>query len=211
MPNSKLEDAVLYEDHKKLKTLIDGGADVNALDPDFGSTALMAAASQENAKAVQLLIEAGADVNILSNEGMSALWNACSGGTKICEKIAVLLIQAGADVNGCPQRPILSVAVQDMSPALVQRLIDEGADVNAFSEADIYPLYMAIICERKKIVEILLANGADSLLTVVEPDEYDEDAVVTEHFGKNMIEVAEMEGYRAIAKLLKAVGGGKSN
>ncbi len=51
-------------------------------------------------------------------------------------------------------------AVESGNLAEAERLIKEGADVNAYSD-DLPPLYYAVLSGKKEMVELLIANGAD--------------------------------------------------
>ena len=68
------------------KTLINGGADINAKSEIKKETALMCAASKGDADIVKLLIEKGANIYAKSNEGMTALdWAEETDQTEIIE------------------------------------------------------------------------------------------------------------------------------
>ncbi|MBE6462711.1 MAG: hypothetical protein E7005_03000 [Alphaproteobacteria bacterium] len=82
-------------DIKKIKELIDMGADVNQKD-ETGKTALMEASRRGHKEVVEFLIQKGADVNKEDDYGWTALmWTSRKGRNEIVE----LLIQNGADVN----------------------------------------------------------------------------------------------------------------
>ncbi|MEM9345859.1 MAG: ankyrin repeat domain-containing protein [Planctomycetota bacterium] len=192
-----------------LKYLIKQGADINYQAGDFGTTALMEAAMHEHLKATQILIEAGADVNLKSFNKETALYHACAGSTKTSQKIAFMLIDAGADILGDKTMPIITVAASHSNPEVIQRLIDEGADVNTHSKMGVCPLYKAIIWKQKKNIEVLLAHGADPLYVVPTVKKFKEGTQYPPDFGKNMIEVAEDRGTRPIVKLLQEAAANK--
>ena len=82
-------------DIKKIKELIDMGADVNQKD-ETGKTALMEASRRGHKEIAVLLIQKVADVNQKDDYGWTALmWTSRKGRNEIVE----LLIQNGADVN----------------------------------------------------------------------------------------------------------------
>ena len=62
----------------------------------FGTTALVAAASQGNEQVVKLLLDLGADVNTVGCRSGTALAAAASQGN---EQIVNLLLGLGADIN----------------------------------------------------------------------------------------------------------------
>ena len=82
-------------DIKKIKELIDMGADVNQNDWR-NETALMKASKNGHKEVVEFLIQKGADVNQKDDYGWTALMWASNGGY---EEIVELLIQNRADVN----------------------------------------------------------------------------------------------------------------
>ena len=79
------------------------GIDLNALDNEYGWTALTGAASDGNTAIVELLLAAGADVNAKDRYGATALMKAASRGhTAIVE---LLLAVPGIDVNVVDKPP----------------------------------------------------------------------------------------------------------
>ena len=88
-----LQKAVHKGDIKKVRELLDKGADVNQW--DYG-TALMTAAGENRLEIAKLLIERGADLNAQANVGYSALGLAAVEGYG---DMVDLLIVKGADVD----------------------------------------------------------------------------------------------------------------
>lgn len=72
-PAESLHQAAAAGDIENIKSLISGGADVNAKD-DTGSTPLHYAVILANRDVIELLIAGGADVNIKDDQGRTALW-----------------------------------------------------------------------------------------------------------------------------------------
>lgn len=71
-----LFEACTKEDVSDLETIIKSGADLNALDPQSGSTPVGMAIVFNNLAAVKLLIENGADINKQSKDGSTPLHTA---------------------------------------------------------------------------------------------------------------------------------------
>ncbi|KDQ11655.1 hypothetical protein BOTBODRAFT_114037, partial [Botryobasidium botryosum FD-172 SS1] len=79
-----------------LSTLIDGGADVHAVD-DFGRSPLFHAARDGSAAAVQLLLRAGADPHLRDKQSQTPLHLAVESPEGADAVVA--LLKSGADVN----------------------------------------------------------------------------------------------------------------
>ena len=145
LPMKKVEDdryglllqmAVSIDDRDWTNFLFERGVNLNAQGYYYG-TALQCAARYGNLELVQLLLSLGAEVNIPKGEHGSALRAAVLGGH---EKVVDVLLQHGADVNlfssqhgysSRNSRPILQLALESPSVAILKSLIAAGADLNA--------------------------------------------------------------------------------
>lgn len=79
-----------------LKKGLEGGIDVNAMEPNGGATLLLAAVVHGRAEIVAELIEQGADLNLQNGQGATALHSAAF----FCQpELAALLVEKGSDVN----------------------------------------------------------------------------------------------------------------
>lgn len=92
---SALHAAVLLDDIKLVKALLDQGLDVNARD-DKKETPLLHAVVRDNKAIAKLLINNGADVNARDGFGFPLLYTAAVFKNKAIVK---LLINNGADAN----------------------------------------------------------------------------------------------------------------
>ena len=113
---------------KAVTSLIDAGADLNAVTHQIGSP-LIEAIEQHNAGLVHLLLEAGALIDDCVDSGGETLRRAVQWGD---HSIVKSLILAGANVNisGDYEDTPLSLAVKRKDQELTQLLLDAGADVN---------------------------------------------------------------------------------
>ena len=132
---TKLFDNCLEDrfDIKKIKELIDMGADVNATDR-FGATLLMVASFWGHKEVADLLVENKADVNLCNDYGTTALMNTCKKGYT---EIAKLLINKGADTeakDNMYQTALIMASFGGYKDA-VELLIENGADVNVKDHA----------------------------------------------------------------------------
>ena len=152
---------------EKIRTLIDKGANVNAVDRS-GHSVLMNAISSKNPKPeiINLLIDKGADVNFVNNIGFSVLMQAMLSKNPR-PKIINLIIDRGADVNfiNTIGESVLTEAALSERPKskIIDLLIDRGADVNA---VDRYgnPVLMKIVSSKyskPEIINLLINKGAD--------------------------------------------------
>ena len=113
---------------KAATTLIDAGADLNAIARPNGSP-LTEAIERHNAGLVHLLLEAGALIDDCVDSGGETLRRAVQWGD---HSVVKSLILAGADVNisGDYVDTPLSLAVERQDKELTQLLLGAGADVN---------------------------------------------------------------------------------
>jgi len=110
-----------------LRSLIDGGADVEAAYGD-GTTALHWVSHWDDLESADLLIEAGADVGVANDLGVTPLWTAAENGSA---EMTRKLLAAGADANARLLRgeSVLMEASRTGNAEVVAMLLDAGADV----------------------------------------------------------------------------------
>ncbi len=121
--------AVRAQDVEATRALIDGGADVDAVQPD-GATALHWAAYHDAVELVELLIGAGAGVDAANDYGVTPLGLACENGAAAT---VTRLLAAGADPNlvrGTGETPVMTCA-RTGAAAAVRALLAHGADPSA--------------------------------------------------------------------------------
>ena len=112
-----------------VRALLEYGADVNAVAPSTGATALMWAVEAPHRAIAHILVESGADVSGAVNKGFTPLLLAARNGDI---EIAKLLTAAGADVNqpGSDGAHPLPLAIISSQGAFALFLLDQGADPN---------------------------------------------------------------------------------
>lgn len=135
-------------------TLIAAGANVNTV-MIKGATPLMMAAAMGKLEAVNVLIDAGADVNAAVVDGSTAASLASSlGHLDVIDR----LTRAGASISN-------GVLLMDASSRgdidLVNRLIDDGTDVNVKNNGGETPLLFASEKGRLDVMKALVRAGAD--------------------------------------------------
>ncbi len=113
---------------------------------DNGITPLMRAAKLNEPGAVFELLQSGADLNAINIDGNNALWLACVGESL---DTIDLLIRAGIDMNhqNDSGATCLMYAASTGKHAVVQRLLDAGANALLKTEDDFSALDMAATIE----------------------------------------------------------------
>jgi len=175
-----------------VRALLAAGADPDAA-VTREQTALMWAANRGHAEAVAALIEFGADVHVharslvreqfvksekeqdshpaymywIEEGGNTALMFAARVGDL---RSAQLLVAAGSEINAgnaFGTTPLI-MAVHGGNPALLESLLEAGADVNGDGPGHT-ALHAAVLRGNLAAVEVLLAHGADTEAVIEKP------------------------------------------
>jgi ankyrin repeat protein len=152
-------DAVKAGDREALRTLLQGGADVNERTGD-GSTALLWASYRDDVESAQLLIAAGADVNAANDLGATPLWAASRNASPAMARL-LLDAKAKPDIPLLLGETPLVTAARSGSAEVVEMLLAAGAEVNARGARGQTPLMFAAAQRHPQVVKALLAHGAD--------------------------------------------------
>ena len=159
-------------DTDALNALIEGGADVSAVDMDGNTPLHEVAALRDDAALAELLLDAGADVNATNSKGNTPLHQATLAGEPA---VVQTLLDAGAEVdaqNRSGETPLYKFLTARMETAgedltVARMLLEGGADPNV--EARTHPtvdewnnlLFQAIDWDNVAAAELLLEYGAD--------------------------------------------------
>jgi ankyrin repeat protein len=113
-----------------VQLFLDAGADVNKLDNERGTTALIYATGNAHTEIVRLLLSRRADPQIKFASGRTFL-HAAVGSNAL--EIVEIALAAGLDVNATSEDGLtpLHIAAWSRNPQLLKVLIERGADVNA--------------------------------------------------------------------------------
>jgi ankyrin repeat protein len=170
-PVPTLISAIYCNDIHTVQRLIDDGhEDVDVRDPTWSnSTGLQVAVRVGMVDMVTCLLKRGASISVLTSGGESLLALACTSITKNSERIVRSLLLHGVSVKTKARdgRSALHQAVLMSSTAIIQLLLDNGADI-----ADVDNLgHNALHCAawrrvssnavKCNIVKVLLAHGTD--------------------------------------------------
>ncbi|MDR0780447.1 MAG: ankyrin repeat domain-containing protein [Pseudomonadales bacterium] len=143
-----------------ISALLAHGAEVDALDRDYGQSALMVAAREGHADAVQLLLKAGANPNLHTNIGKTPAFigpNSVPGFG-----FGVGIIRGGVPKDRGRREPTpggmtpLLYAARGGYVEVGKLLLDAGADLNASEADNIWPLLMAISNDKVPMAQFLL-------------------------------------------------------
>ena len=142
-----------------VRTLVDGGADVNAAQVD-GMTALHWAAYHDDTATARHLVRSGADADAANRYGVRPLSLAASNGNG---GLVRLLLAAGADANAgvLGGETVLMTAARTGSREAVEALLAHGADPDARERRGQTALMWAAAEGHTAIVHALVEAGAD--------------------------------------------------
>ena len=207
-----LIDAARNADRDGVRTLLKGGASVNAADVD-GTTALHWASYRDDVESAGLLIRAGANVNAANDLGATPLWTASLNGSAAMVRT---LLDAGANPNLAlllGETPVM-VAARSGNPDAVELLLARGANVNARAARGQTALMWAVAQKHPDVVRVLLAHGADvharsevwSQVMALPPHGLLEYNRAIPHGGDTALMFAARVGDLVSAKLLVAAG-----
>ena len=149
---------------KKMLAMLDDGVDINSRDSVWKITALGAAASLGKTQIMKILIKRGAKLDLVNGDNLTPLMCACNFGKAKGSQAAMLLIEAGADVTYVrkgDEMTALKVAVSSCTPALLQALIDHGAEVDGPAGTSQTAFMLAARANHVVALEVLLRNGTD--------------------------------------------------
>ena len=150
-----------HGDKERLESLLDGGAEPNALSGPFKGTALHSAAYYGYVQLAKLLLDHGTKLDIVNINGATPLHNAALNG-KI--RAAKFLLDKGADVHlrdNAGQTPLHYTAMNGGHPRVAKLLLDKGAEVNAQDSSGRAPLHHSAGSGNLQVAKLLLARGAN--------------------------------------------------
>jgi ankyrin repeat protein len=158
--DARLPDAAANRDRASVQTLLRGGANANARQPD-GATALHWAAHWDDLEIADALIRAGADVNAANDFGATPLALAC---TNASAALVERLLAAGANPNAAAssgETPLMRCARTGNAQA-VKSLLARRADVNAKDKEQAQTALMwAVAQKHAAAAQALIEGGAD--------------------------------------------------
>lgn len=186
--------AVQVGDVAVAETLLNHGADINAVYSWYRSTPLHYAARLNRKDLLTLLLDRGADVNAKDRVGKTPLFEAAGKGHA---GTVTILLDRGANINekveNIGNRTPLHSAASGGHVEVVKILLDRGADLKAVTRYyGRTPLHIAASGGHIGIVKLLLAGGADT--------------GAKDKKGRTPLKLAEEKGRKEVAELLRRHG-----
>jgi len=159
--------AILSENQKLIKTLMDSGMNMNDWNNKLVLTPLILSTLINNFSIFNTIISHNINnINKPNDQGDTPLMTFIRFPNityQFKKNVIQRLLNKGADINfsnGCSNSP-LGCAIQVQSLPLVRLLIMRGADVNTYYNNGEYPLVRAIREQSLPIVKELIRHGAD--------------------------------------------------
>ena len=175
-----------------VRYLLDQGANVNARDDAFESTALMWASGRGHRDTAQLLCERGADVNAKDKEGNTALQLAAQIGYRA---VVELLLKQGANIEATERTredTALMRAARYGRDSIAIILLQAGAIVSRKNRNGATALTIAAGHGYEGVVKKLLGSGAD--------------LETQDDLGHTPLSAAANFGHQEVVKMLLAIG-----
>lgn len=151
----------------QIKTLINGGADINLKDKDGWTPLMYAVRYQESISCIDLLIDYGADVKCFNNFNYSALTIAAcyNNNPEIIKKLLSYHSPSEREVLRAMVLLISENKSNDfMQIAKLNVFIENSVPVNAFYDGKNLLMYAAEYSSSTKIIKLLLDNDAVTTL-----------------------------------------------
>lgn len=153
--------AIRLDDTRRVKALLDRGFDPAAIEPERYDSGLIVAVRHKSPKVFHLLLSTpGVDLDARSRNGDTALMIAALQSDTA---MALALIDKGAQINR-PGWAALHYAAASGSLAIIRRLLEESAFIDAESPNRTTPLMMAARAGHTEAVRLLIDEGADPTL-----------------------------------------------
>ena len=158
-----LHNAIMVNsDVETVAILTNNGADINTRNKE-GVTPLHIAIQKDNPAVARLLTENGADIHTVDAKGKSSLVMALSGSQQMLE--AVVIEKNAMTVDSDGNTPLHIALINDAPLSKVQYIISLTNDVNIRNRDGNSALFLAVIKNRRKVGELLLAKNADIFST----------------------------------------------
>lgn len=154
--------AMLNVDIDTISLLTNNGADINTRNKE-GVTPLAIAVQKKSLNAVRLFASSGANIHTQDTRGVSPLMLALNGSQEMLEAIVNSKNALSQDSEG--NTPLHIALLSDAPLSKIQYLISLTDDVNLRNRDGNSALFLAVVRNRQKVGELLLAKNADIFST----------------------------------------------
>lgn len=179
--------AIRLDEVRQVRSLLARGFDPNSVEPERFDTGLILAVRTRARKVFALLLDTeGVKLDARSLNGDTALMVAAFQSDTA---MAIALIDKGVEINR-PGWTALHYAAASGNVAIIRRLLDESAFIDAESPNRTTPLMMAARSGHRDAARLLLDEGADVSLK--------------NEAGLDAVGFARAQGHGELARLLEA-------
>lgn len=127
-----------------------------------GSTPLFFAVARGSLPAVELLIKAGANINARDSSNTTPFMNAVfSNKSEIADFFMTKYPSTLSSLNINEKNRLLLAAAENGNIKIIEKLIENGADINAYGAYGNTALHLAVIRNNLAIINFLIKSGAD--------------------------------------------------
>lgn len=146
-----------------VQQLLQQGANIDVIEGQYGSTALIQAVFYQHTDLVKLLVEKGANIEAKNKSGGTALIIAAAAYGRVNIEVVKLLLDHGANVEDkdTDGNTALMYAVMRDHTDLVRLLLNKGANAETRNSEGLTTLNQALTWNNTEIVRLLLENGAN--------------------------------------------------
>nr|XP_018910579.1 PREDICTED: uncharacterized protein LOC109039535 [Bemisia tabaci] len=152
--------AALNGNVKRVRSLIQSGAELNRKESTMEATPIFSAIIGEHEEIIKIMVQAGADLNVKGDKFMTPLALAVSSG-KVNLVKCVLDLGAKIKTRVYDYNSVLHVAAECGCADVAKFLIERGLDVDIENVAEETPLHLAVKRGETKVVKTLIACGAN--------------------------------------------------
>ena len=156
--NQEFNRAIIDNDIEKVRFLIDNKSDLNQKDI-LGDTPLDLAVKSDRLEIFKLLLESGANISEWT------IANVTESDGNFCMEMLSLILESGIDVNIKLEdgETLLMYASAQGNLKIVERLVELGSDINAFSRQGDFALLNAGYQRHQDVFDYLAPKTVSSL------------------------------------------------
>lgn len=148
-------------DSETVSSLLEAKADVDVRYKGLTPLHILCKRKTCDVEALRALLAGKADINAVTQEAVTPLMLAIQNNAQLAD---LLLTYDGININKADHcgRQAIHYAAQFGHEALINVLMDKGADVNAKTNQGVTPLHLAILEKNEPAIYALLEHGADT-------------------------------------------------